>query len=297
MARFAALLSLVSALVFALPTAAQITNVTDTTSTPIPGAGHDEIKLLYETVNPASGSVAIRLDTAVPQGRLLTLPFVVAYDSNGFSVQTPYLTTQGTAAWKYNKDLFGSGGWSYSVPQLSRTTIQYSYPPSPIPVCHGSTGYVFLDPAGGRHALGLSSKLDDQGLSCSNWSFQEIDSGGDAQFRANLVSPPHSGGSEGKPLVADADGTVYNFGTFFYSGGCHPDGITTVGLPLSIEDRNGNVLTLSASPSPCPTSFSYTDTLGRSVVSASGFGTNGSTVTVSGLSQPYTPKFALDFIH
>ena len=177
MARFAVSPFLPFIFLFALSSVAQITNVTNTTSTPIPGAGHDEIKMLSETVNPANGSVAIRLNMPVPPGRLLSLPFVVGYDSNGFSVQTPYLTTQGTAAWKYNNDLFSAGGWSYSVPQLSRTTIQYAYPPSPIPICHGSTGYVFLDPAGGRHALGLSSKLESIGLSCSNWSFQEIDSG------------------------------------------------------------------------------------------------------------------------
>jgi hypothetical protein len=32
----------------------QITNVDDTTSTPIEGAGHDYIKAMNETVNPAS---------------------------------------------------------------------------------------------------------------------------------------------------------------------------------------------------------------------------------------------------
>ena len=100
MARLVVFWSLVFALLFTLTAFAQITNVTNTTSTPIPGAGHDEIRLLSETVSPANGSVAIRLDMPVPQGRLLTLPLVVAYDSNGFSVQTPYLTTQGTAAWK-----------------------------------------------------------------------------------------------------------------------------------------------------------------------------------------------------
>jgi len=37
---------------------AQITNVTNQTSTPIPGAGHDYIHMLNETVNPANGSVS-----------------------------------------------------------------------------------------------------------------------------------------------------------------------------------------------------------------------------------------------
>ena len=39
----------------------QVTNVTNATSTPIPGAGHDYIKMLSETVNPSNGSVSIRI--------------------------------------------------------------------------------------------------------------------------------------------------------------------------------------------------------------------------------------------
>ena len=39
-------------LAFALCASAQITNVTNSTSTPIPGAGHDYIKMLSETVEP-----------------------------------------------------------------------------------------------------------------------------------------------------------------------------------------------------------------------------------------------------
>ena len=38
---------------------AQVNNVTDETSTPIEGAGHDYIKMLSETVNPANGSVPV----------------------------------------------------------------------------------------------------------------------------------------------------------------------------------------------------------------------------------------------
>ena len=48
---------------------AQITNVDDTTSTPSPGAGHDYIHLLSETVNPANGSVSLRIEVPMPKGR------------------------------------------------------------------------------------------------------------------------------------------------------------------------------------------------------------------------------------
>ncbi len=39
----------------------QITKVTNDQSTPIPGAGHNYIKLLSETVNPSNGSVSLSL--------------------------------------------------------------------------------------------------------------------------------------------------------------------------------------------------------------------------------------------
>ena len=51
---------------------AQITNVTDVTSTPARGAGHDYIGTLSETVNPANGSVSLRVQVPVLAGRALT---------------------------------------------------------------------------------------------------------------------------------------------------------------------------------------------------------------------------------
>ncbi len=53
----------------------QITNVTDDTSTPVPGVGHDYIGMVSETVNPANGSVSLRIGVPVPPGRGLKLPF------------------------------------------------------------------------------------------------------------------------------------------------------------------------------------------------------------------------------
>ena len=61
---------------------AQITGV----STPVPG-GHDYIKMLNETVNPANGSVSLHVDVPVPPGRRLTLPFSFNYNSS--AVFTP----------------------------------------------------------------------------------------------------------------------------------------------------------------------------------------------------------------
>src|SRR5580658_331629 len=54
---------------------AQVNNVTGDQAPPIPGAGHDYVHLLNETVNPATGSVSIRINLPVPPSRGLTVPF------------------------------------------------------------------------------------------------------------------------------------------------------------------------------------------------------------------------------
>jgi hypothetical protein len=67
MARFVAVLSLIRpfdaicvVIVLAATAHTQIRNLDDTTTPPTPGVGHDYIKMLRETVNPANGSVSLR---------------------------------------------------------------------------------------------------------------------------------------------------------------------------------------------------------------------------------------------
>ncbi len=48
---------------------AQMPVSTSTTSTPVPGAGHDYLGDLNETVNPVNGSLSIRINTPMPPGR------------------------------------------------------------------------------------------------------------------------------------------------------------------------------------------------------------------------------------
>jgi hypothetical protein len=67
----------------------QITNVDDTTSTPIEGAGHDYIKAMNETVNPANGSLSVRIQLPIPKGRGITPSFSIGYDSNGVNFIEP----------------------------------------------------------------------------------------------------------------------------------------------------------------------------------------------------------------
>ena len=58
---------------------AQITGVGSDQTPPIPGVGHDYINALNETVNPATGSVSIRINVPVPPGRGFTVPFAFTY--------------------------------------------------------------------------------------------------------------------------------------------------------------------------------------------------------------------------
>src|SRR3954464_8433951 len=101
---------------------AQITNVTNSTSTPTPGSGHDYIKMLNETVNPANGSVSIRIAPPVPQARGLTIPFTFAYDTNGALVLYSD-AAGGGAGFSSNTTFLSQSGWSYGVPLLSEHYI------------------------------------------------------------------------------------------------------------------------------------------------------------------------------
>ena len=85
---------------------AQMPPSSSTTSTPVPGAGHDYLGEIAETVNPATGSTSIRISATMPPGRGLTLPFSFAYDSNGVN----YVALSPTDS---------VGGWQALQAQLS----------------------------------------------------------------------------------------------------------------------------------------------------------------------------------
>src|SRR6185437_4494149 len=89
---------------------AQISTVTEDTSTPIEGAGHDYIHLLSETVNPANGSVSLRIQVPIPKGRGMTLPFSFGYDSDSVHHLNPgYYPNYGTVSWVSNLSYLGQG--------------------------------------------------------------------------------------------------------------------------------------------------------------------------------------------
>jgi RHS repeat-associated protein len=281
--RYSVALSFIAFLFTSSSAQAQITDVTNTTSTPIPGVGHDYIKMLSETVNPANGSVSVRIQAPTPPGRRMSLPFAFAYDSNGaHHIQTDGM---GTVEWWDNTAYIAAGGWSYSIPMATNMELQESCVPGacgPATRCVWDNDFVFQDETGGRHSLYLA--IDKNPSVCQHATPRipiQVYSGGDNRYRAALTAPT-------SPLfVADADGTVYTF-TCCYMPHAIPIGDTTQAqsaVVSSIEDRNGNKINVADTGSG---KLSATDTVGRTVLSTSGFGTTGNTVTVSGLSGPYT---------
>ena len=248
---------------------AQMTAVTEGTSTPIPGAGHDYIKMLSETVDPASGSVSVRMEVPAPPARGITTPFSFSYDSNGvhFPVGS---STPGEADWGTVEanatSVTALGGWSYSFPMLSYESVEtVVVRGGNLPNCTytGTGGFVFQDATGGRHSLSLGHADPPSPSSCSQ-NYLESDSASDDYYKAKLV-----GGV--LPVIMDADGTVYTFSNADLSA----INQMVSSVPSSIEDRNGNVLENGK------------DTLGRPAVSWTGFGATGNTVTVSGLTGSY----------
>jgi RHS repeat-associated protein len=261
---------------------AQIINVTNNTSTPIPGAGHDYIKMLAETVNPANGALSLRINLQPPLGRQLNLPFFVSHDSNGVHFPSTNTSASPSLTWHTSFSDISQGGWSYTLPLASSIQISRQGVGRNPPTCSIETGYVFQDPTGGRHALGIAAVELIQGCPSSRLS------GGDDLFRAALTASSNL-------TVAGADGSVFALGGLAAFGGTGictggVSGTATTCLPAFIEDRNGNKLTITAGKNAQGALdlgiFTVSDTLGRTAVSSSGFGATGNTLTVSGLASP-----------
>ena len=267
---------------------AQLPNETDTTATPAPGF-HDYIQSPVETVNPANGSVSVRIPIRIAAGRGLTLPFAVAYDSNGAYYFAP---SGGGPAYKSPKaDIGSQGGWSYTYPLLSFSVATWTIPNASdgTITCYGSYNYVFQDADGDRHNLGLSVSPDvasPDGDNCNGgWGGDgEYATGGEGSILATTSIP---GEFDPFPPVyaTTADATSY-----YFKGGPRETGTITTVSP-SVSDRNGNTVTITTTSNQ----VAYTDTIGRTVLTvsgASGAGGNPDTITAAGLSTPYKVYWA-----
>jgi len=303
------LITLLALLLPSLASGQTATSVNNSESTPQPGVGHDYLHFLSETVNPANGSLSVGIQFPVPTSRSFSIPFSVAYGSNGnFHIQDT--NPPGGVYGATDASYVSSNGWSYSAPLLSyyntynsakwkvQNGIQiYS-------TCEYLGDFIFADPSGGRHSLYLAYLLPNQTNFCNQattpTSSYLSDTGVEGGYQAYMVI---ANGSSGQVYVASPDGTVYVFQVnTFNMPGLNGDG-TPAGPPAaayslpSIEDRNGNLTTVVASgpntnydatDTPIWFPLAYTDSAGRTAVSTSGFGANGNTITVSGISSPYT---------
>src|SRR5437016_1641594 len=255
----------------------QINNVRDTTSTPIPGAGHDYVHLLSETVNPANGSVSLRIQVPTPAGRGISLPFSFSYDSSGVRDLVP--AAPGSASWVANTGYFTQGGWSYALPlAYSHHWTVTTQSGGIYQSCFYISNYVFRDSSGSMHSLGVGAMYgNSNGVVSCDYYLEEHPNGGDTQVSAALVGCLNCGATSPPLVVADAAGTIYSFP--LVAEGLQSGQIASASpLPAYIEDRNGNKITVSTSS---PNSFTLTDTVGRAVVSSSGFGPSGTTNTLS----------------
>ncbi|HTD23493.1 MAG TPA: RHS repeat-associated core domain-containing protein [Terriglobales bacterium] len=250
-----------------------IRNVGNGTSTPTPGLGHDYIHLLSETVNPASGSLSLRMQLPTPQGRGISLPFAIAYDSGQAHVINP--------GFGYTNVIWGRA-WRDTLPTASYTSGQFQPSPQFYPgeFCNYNNDFMFQDASGGQHALHMAymDQAPPWEMACSDQTHTEA-VGGDDFYMGSLASSS----SPNQPVqVLGTDGTFYYV---------NPPRYSYWALPDYIEDRNGNKITVqqnySYSPPSYPFSFSFTDDLGRTVLSESG-NVSTTTVTSSGLSYVRT---------
>ena len=296
MRRFVVGVVILLGLLFSSAADAQVTMPLDIMNRPTPGA-HDYIKMLSETVNPADGTVNLKIKLPDPMGRGISLPFSITYNSGSeyylSSYQPGYLGTFLLQSPSY-------GGWGNSLPFVSFgvTSITYPYsgsPGSPSGTCYFSTGYSFHDSSGGAHDVGLSATSPPPSTyaDCTNMgsnipSFLPQNYGEDSQVYAAFTGLCSNGGFSysctpyGQPPleVFDAQGSIYSFpsSAVTYSTGSGPSVVT---WPTSIEDRNGNIIQINGGLAE-----QVTDTAGRSLVSITypgGSSVNPTSISVGGL--------------
>jgi YD repeat-containing protein len=273
---------------------AQLTSVAGSQAQPIPGAGHDYIHLLSETINPANGALSIRIAVPTPPGRGISVPFAFGYDSNA-AHHSPVPLFGSVAD---NPGYLSKGGWIYLVPQLSVIRKDNSWTtlsPRQTFDCYYFTDYMLIALDGQVHPLNISAAEALTASNCTGIGYPpatgvrpaQHPTGSYDRFQATTPADPGPSGNPSSMTAADMDGTVYYFSNSlsdpFHFITSSQGGFSM--LPDWIEDRNGNRITFTDDGNG---KFSVTDTLGRSLLTSSGFGTTGNTVTVSGIANPYT---------
>lgn len=244
------------------------TNGVNAMTTPTPGSGHDYIKMLDETVNPANGSLSIRVEAPIPKQRgEVNFPYYVfGYDSGSVSIPFTFIG--------YAYDSFGNALTSLQIYWTDSTNKNNAVCPSStiagafvggVPtgvcsqqvdlsttvnvgvqltvLCDYQTGYVYTDPYGTSHPFNLQWSITDGsgGQPGCSWygspATSASYSSSDAHYQAAFYPVP---------------GTASQ-GCGFQGGTCLPSplyitdahGIGGVeGKNGSVEDTNGNTPTV-----------------------------------------------------
>lgn len=189
----------------------QITDVTNQTSTPIPGSGHDYFKMLSETTNPANGSVSIHIQLPVVPGRQLTLPVAIAYEST--SVIFFQAVSNGPGGWGFDQRTFSQGGWQLTVPQISDVHTQRTSGQSGQYQCQYYTGYVFYDANDVRHPLGLAYVPQPNSNGCINQSRQVY------SYLSGYDDFDEGSWANWDQTVSEPNGNTYSFSQLDWSWG------------------------------------------------------------------------------
>jgi RHS repeat-associated protein len=216
-----------------------VTTVDDTTATPTFGIGHNYIQSLNETVNPANGSVSVRIAAPTPVERGLNMPlYAYIYDTNGQFQLVPGFTT-GTGDQPYKQLLhsvtvkgvgYSSSGGSTLTGATQNTgapgTLSFqrvSLTASVSTECVYTTDYVYTDNAGGRHSLGMLYMAPAYNSSTSCGYFGISDPGRHTGGDGIIFGVIDTTGGTGDAYVYDTHGNQLN-----------PD--------YKVEDTNGNYL-------------------------------------------------------
>jgi len=178
----------------------------------MPGVGHDYLRMLDETVNPANGALSLRITAPVPKQRgEVNFPYnLFSYDSNGVNVPLPGFFSSYNAAtgasysmgisWTDSSVQPGQvvtglipGGFVANA-QVGRTTWKSASISSQISgvsfvTCSYANGYVYTDPNGTRHSLGqMSYVISSTNGGCGVLGIPTIPVGGDKQYQAQITT-------------------------------------------------------------------------------------------------------------
>jgi RHS repeat-associated protein len=279
---------MIAALAFiALPSLAQTTRIGADNMTPSPGVGHDYIKMLAETVNPATGSVSLRIQLPTPQTRGITIPYAITYDSGSvlqFDVDPSdqYFALKLRTPFGPPSTVGGSGGGD-TFPYLTRISSNIGSH------CEQSHGYVFRDTSGTTHSLNLGATgWDHTGNICllSMGPYGQGTATDGQIYGALQQCVPDSCLWAPAVTFSEQDGTSYYFRSRY-----SPTAYPIFELPYQIEDRNGNTISLQSD------SITYKNTMGQQIPSPLNQPTTS--VSVGGLSyglqyHSETPSYTLN---